>query len=141
MNVMEAVDTVRHRFASAGNTVKIPNRLGEVFTATLVDGGVQVDNLGPPSGPSSFIPWAAFQAAVCVLIRNDGRAKRGDAMQARLGGAELPLDSVEGHVALVVYGYKVGDWVFRRIVPIDAILIWAGVCEAAPTELILRDTA
>ena len=139
MNVMEAVDTVRHRFASAGNTVKIPNRLGEVFTATLVDGGVQVDNLVPPSGPSSFIPWAAFQEAVCILIRNGGRAKRGDAMRARLGDPDLPLDSVEGHVAHVVYGHPLGRAVFRRIVPVDGILVWAGICEVAPNELILRD--
>lgn len=73
------------------------------------------------------------------MIRNRGKAKRGRAMRSRLGDPDLALDSVEGHVAHVVYGKRVGEVVFRRITPIACILIWAGICEAKPNELSLLD--
>ena len=135
MDVITAVDAIKRKFAEVGNPAQIPNRIGGTFTATLVEDGVEVDNLGA----RPFIHWAAFQEAVCILIRNGGKAKRGDAMGARLGEPGLPLDSVEGHVAHVVYGHPVGIAVFRRIVPIDGILVWAGICKATPNELILCD--
>jgi hypothetical protein len=57
-----------------------------------------------------------------------------DAMNSRLGDEGLPLDSVEGYVAHVVDGKQVGESVFRRISPIAAILVWAGICDSAPGE-------
>ena len=134
MDTRTAVDAIKHKFAQAGSPAQVPLLRGSrTFTAEMIDEGVRVDNLGA----QPFLPWAAFQEAVCVLIRNGGRAKRGDAMNSRLGEPSLPLDSVEGHVALVVYGKRPGDTVFRRITPIACILIWAGVCRSAPGELLL----
>ena len=49
------------------------------------------------------------------------------------------MDSVEGHIAHVVYGKQLGDRVLRRIAPVSGILIWAGICESAPGELVLRE--
>jgi hypothetical protein len=62
---------------------------------------------------------------------------RSDAMQSRLGAPGLPLDSIEGHVAHVVYGRQLGDTVFSHITPIACVLIWAGVCRSEPGELAL----
>ena len=92
-----------------------------------------MDNLGT----QPFLPWAVFQEAICVLVRNAGRAGRGNAMNYKLGEPGLSLDSIEVHIAHVVYGKRNGDSVFRRITPIACILIWAGVCRAEPGELIL----
>jgi hypothetical protein len=94
-----------------------------------------VNNLG--SQP--FLPWAVFEETVKLLIRNGGRAERGSALGGRLGERELPLDSVEGHIAHTVYGKQVGETVFRRVVPVAAILVWAGICEAVPGELVLKN--
>ena len=135
MNVIQAVEAIKHRFAEGGSPAKIPLLKRGSFTAELKPDGVAVDNLGN----QPFLPWAAFQEAVCVMIRNGGRAARGDAMGSKLGAPGLPLDSIEGHVAQVVYGKREGDAVFRRVVPIAAILIWAGICEAAPNELALHE--
>ena len=135
MNVIKAVEMIKQKFAEVGNPAQIPNRKGERFEATMVGDGVEVGNLGD----SPFLPWAVFQEAVCILIQNGGRAKRGDVMGPRLGDPELPLNSVEGHIAQVVYGHPVGRAIFRRIVPIDGILVWAGICTTAPNELILCD--
>ncbi len=90
-------------------------------------------------GSQSFLPWGVFQGAICILIRSGGSAKRGDAMNHILGDPELSLNSIEGHIAHVVYGKKAGGTVFRRITPIVCILIWAGVCKAAPGEVILLE--
>jgi hypothetical protein len=101
---------------------------GGSFMADLGDEGIKVDNLGA----QPLLPWVVFQEAICLLVRNGGRAERGDAMDAKLGEEGLSLDSVEGHIAHVVYGKLPGNAVFRRITPIACILIWAGVCEPAP---------
>jgi hypothetical protein len=132
MDVVSAVRAIQRRFAETGSPAEVPLlRGGSSFTAELRDEGVVVSNLRA----QPFLPWAAFQEAVCVLMRNGGRARRGNAMNCRLGDPGLPLDSVEGHVAYAVYGKRVGDSVFRRITPVACILTWAGVCEAAPGEL------
>ena len=138
MDVRGAVDAIKRKFAETGSPTQVPKLRGQdPFTAELADEGVMVSNLHV----QPFLPWAAFQETICVLIRNDGRARRGDAMNSRLGEPGLALDSVEGHVAHVVYGKRAGDSVFRRITPIACILIWAGICEAAPGELVLRGSA
>lgn len=134
MNVIQTVEIIKHRFAEIGHKATIPLLKGGHFKAELTQEGVSVDNLGN----QPHLPWAAFQEAVCVLIRNDGRAERGDAMRSKLGDEGLSLDSIEGHIARAVYGKRPGETVFRRITPIACILIWAGICEAGPHELILR---
>lgn len=118
----------------AGGRAQVPLLRGGSFSAQRVADGIEVDNLhGQP-----LLTWAAFEEAVRCMERQGGRAQRGDAMQSRLGDPDLSLDSVEGHVAAVVYGREPGDSVFRRITPIACLLIWASICEAAPGELVLR---
>lgn len=80
-----------------------------------------------------------FSEVVHLLERHGGACSKGDAMGGRLSDARLPLESVEGRVAHVVYGNRVGDSVLRRVSPIAAILAWAGVCENKKGELWLID--
>lgn len=133
MDEETAVDIIKRKFQDAGSPVKIPLQRGGSFTAKLVEYGLEVDNLRD----LPFLPWKVFDETVNLLAKNGGKAERGDAMSSRLGDEGLPLDSIEGHLAHVVYGKQVGDSVFRRISPIVAILVWAGICENAPRELIL----
>lgn len=130
----QAVQAIRHLLERAGGRTRIPKLRRGTFQAELEKDGIRVDNLG--SQP--LLPWAAFEETVGLLIRNGGRAPRGDAQAGRLGDRKLPLDSVEGHIAHSVYGKHPGDSVLRRITPVACILIWAGVCEHAPGELILK---
>ncbi|MCJ7435841.1 MAG: hypothetical protein MUO77_20365 [Anaerolineales bacterium] len=129
-----AVAVIERKFHEAGSFVKIPLQKGGMFTARLVDGGLEVTDLS--SQP--FLPWNVFEQTVDLMVRKGGRAERGDAMNSRLGEEGLPLDSIEGHIAHVVYGKQEGDSIFRRISPIAAILVWAGICDSAPGELIIR---
>ncbi len=134
MDGITVVSAIKRKFEQSDSPAKIPMQKRGTFTAELKTDGIFVDNLG--SQP--FLPWIVFQETICVLIRNEGRASRGNAMNAKLGDEDLSLDSIEGHIAQVVYGKSVGESVFRRIAPIAGILIWAGVCEALPGELALR---
>lgn len=134
MNGILAVETIKARFVQSSPTVEISLQKGGTFTAALQPDGIAVNNLGN----QPFLPWLVFQEAVCVLIRMNGRAQRGNAMTSRLGDADLSFDSIEGHIAQVVYGKKAGETVFRRITPISAILIWAGICDGVPGELLLK---
>lgn len=120
-----------------GGQAQVPLLKGGTFNATLVPLGVEVDTLGT----QPFLPWSAFEEAVRCIRMCGGRAARGDAMQSRLRESGLPLNSVEGHVATVVYERKPGDTVFRRITPIACLLIWAGICAAEPSELVLTESA
>lgn len=134
MNGIRVVEVIKNKFQGTGSSTSIPTQTGGSFAARLTHEGILVDNLDK----QPFLPWIVFQEAICVLIRNDGHAVRGDATRARLGSEALLLDSIEGHIAQVVYGKKVGDPVFGRITPIADILIWADVCDAAQDDLILR---
>ena len=134
MDSLEVVEAIKQKFFATGNPTKIPLLSRQRnFDAEMIEGGIRVSNLGN----QPFLPWIVFQEAICVLIRNGGRAKRGDAMNAKLGEPGLPMDSIEGHIAQVVYGKREGDSIFRRITPIACILIWASVCAPAPGKLVL----
>ena len=130
---IHVVEQLKTKFAQTGALTEIPLLKGDCFKAKLTDGGIWVDNLST----QPFLPWAAFEQAVNVMERNGGIAMRGNAMNFRLGDPKLPLDSIEGHIASLVYGRDCGDSVFRRITPIACILIWAGICEAKPCKLAL----
>jgi hypothetical protein len=135
MNIMKAVAIIKRKLAENDGEAQIPIRGGRHFTAKLTDQGINVDNLGN----QPLLPWEVFQEAVCVLIKKGGRAQRGNAMGPRLGDEGLSFDSIEGHIAQVVYGKRQGEAVFRRITPIAGILVWSGICEAIPGELILLE--
>ncbi len=131
--------TIKNKFFKTGRPTEIPllkeRRGRRSFLAKLLDEGIWVGNLGK----YPFLPWEVFQETIRILVKNDGRAKRGDAMNCRLSEPNLPKDSIEGHIAHVVYGKQEGETVFRRITPIACMLIWAGVCKAGRGELILLE--
>lgn len=128
-----AVEVIKQKFERIGRQVKIPLKKGRSFKAEMTDEGIKVDNLGG----QPLLPWIVFEEVIDLLVRMGGRAENGNAMECKLGDEGLPLDSIEGHIAQTVYGKKLGDSVFRRISPISAILVWAGLCDTNPGELAL----
>src|SRR5574341_1208601 len=129
-----AVEVIKQKFEKAHYPVQIPLQKGRSFRAYVTDEGIMVDNLGN----QPLLPWIVFEEAIDFLIQNGGRAERGNAMGYKLGEAGLPLNSIEGHIAKVVYDKKPGESVFRRISPVAAILVWSGLCVANPGKLVLR---
>ncbi len=129
-----AIETIKQKFQQKDIPIQIPLQKGKLFEAIMLEEGISVDNLGN----QPVLPWRVFEEAIKVLKRNGGHADRGDAMNSKLGDDRLSLNSVEGHIAHVVYGKQEGETVFRRISPISALLVWAGLCETDSGELILR---
>lgn len=133
IDTASVVDRIKRRFEAVAPSARIPLVRGGSFIASIAEDGITVSNLAT----QPLLPWAVFEQAVTLLGRTGGRASRGDAMKSKLGDDGLSLDSVEGHIAATVYGQRSGDSVFRRITPVACILIWAGVCQHSPGELVL----
>jgi len=130
----DIINIIRRRFGEIDNISKIPLLRGDgTFTAKISDEGIYVDNLRN----YPFLPWEVFIESISLLKEKWGKAKRGDAMQFKLGERGLPLDSIEGHIAHVIYGKKTGDTVFKRITPIACILIWSKIYIHSPGKLLL----
>ncbi len=113
----------------------IPMQKNGNFGAILTEQGVEVSNLGA----SRLLEWRVFDEVERFLKEKNGQAQRGNAVNGKLGDDKLPLDSVEGYIAQVIYGKEEGDFVFRRITPIANILVWAGVCKHGQSSLHLVD--
>ncbi len=128
-----AVETIKGKFAAIDRPIEIDLQKQGSFKAFMTDEGIMVDNLST----QPLLPWIVFEETVNFLIQKGGRAEKGNAMNYRLGEEGLPLDSIEGHIAQAVYGKEPGDSIFRRISPLSAILVWAGVCDTNPGELSL----
>lgn len=130
-----AVETIKESFQIFNHPIKIPLQKGRSFKAYMTDDGIMVSNLSM----QPLLPWAVFEETVRLLVQKGGRAYKGNAMDYRLGEEGLPFDSIEGHLANKIYGNRAGKSVFRRISPISAILVWAGICVSEPGELALKD--
>ena len=128
------VQKIKDMFESQGGNAEIPLLRGNrTFSAEVVNGGINVSNLGN----QPYLSWEVFEEAVKLLKEQGGRVVRGNAMKNKLGEPSLPLNSLEGHIANKVYGKQIGDSVFRRITPVVCILVWAGICSTKPREIIL----
>lgn len=117
--------------------IRIPMQGGEFIAKPILKCGsligVNVSNLGE----YPFLPLDVFVTVLSLLeISEQNRAKKGDAMNSKLGDAALGINTVEGLVAKVVYGKNLGDSVFRRITPISRILQWADICESRDGYLV-----
>ena len=125
---MEVVSDLKQIFKDHGGKAMIPQQRSTPFNAWLEKGGISVDCLGN----QGFLPFKVFTETISLLESSeDGKAPRGNCRvrDARLGDSNVPLDSVEGHVALKVFDAKIGDSVFMRVSAIANLLVWAGVCE------------
>ena len=132
---IQVVNRLMVSFQALGRVMILPMQKEGTFSAVMVDGGVIVSNLGN----QPFLPWEVFTETVSLLIREGGSAEKGNVMGPRLGSDELPMNSVEGHVAYTVYGKRKGDSVFRRISPVANILVWSGICVNERGKLSLSD--
>jgi hypothetical protein len=126
---MHHLQNLKNNLSAHTDTFEIALQGEKSFTVTPVIQnnivlGVNVSNLDT----NRFLPIEVFAVTISLLSwTGDKQAPKGNA-HVKLGEVGLPLNSVEGHVARIVYGKTAGDSVFRRIVPISRILEWADVC-------------
>ena len=114
--------------------VPIPKQRRGTFLAKANAIGVEVDCLGT----SSLLPWGVFEAVEKLLEAQPSKsASRGAAMNAKLGDKNLPIDSVEGCIA-ILFKKAQGQRVLRRISPVANLLVWSGACRHGKGVLILQ---
>lgn len=97
--------------------------------------------VSPKIPPANQLTWEAFDAAVEVIVKNNGKAVKGKARSgAKLGSDDLPLDSVEGYIAHKVHGAQEGETAFGPGFVIAAVLDWAGICNNERGYLSMKST-
>ncbi|HHX50052.1 MAG TPA: DUF2089 family protein [Clostridia bacterium] len=121
------VKRIKEKLNASGGRALIP-----LYSGGLCEIGFDPNGNGlvsPKIPPANQLTWQAFEAAVEVVVQNDGKAVKGKARSgARLGSDDLPLNSVEGYIAHKVHGARLGDTAFGPGFVIAAILDWAEVC-------------
>ncbi|AKB83471.1 hypothetical protein MSBR3_2893 [Methanosarcina barkeri 3] len=129
------ISKIKSQFNKKGNPAKIPlMSRKQFFEARAETDGVYVDNLKK----EPFLPWEIFTEAVNCIKENNGKVKKGNATNSKLGDPNLGLDTLEGYIASKVYGCRKGDPVFKRVTPIASILAWAEICENTRGQIELR---
>ncbi len=138
MNIQEIL---REKLLENEGKAEIPKK-GGTFEARLVPEGIYVSNLGVAESQKILV-WDVFVKTIELLEELGGAAQRGDAQVkgARLGDKNLPLDSIEGRVAKMVYDIQEGKGVTRRVSAIANLLVWAKVCVHGKGVLYLKREA
>jgi len=133
----KAIQIIKSKFEGIDSSQYVPlMKKGKVFTATLREDGIEVDNLHN----QKLLPWKAFEETIVLLSKSelDKGVRKGNAMNAKLGEDKLSTESVEGNLAIKVFDKKEGDSIFRRVTPVAAILSWANICENKRGYLLLK---
>lgn len=82
--------------------------------------------------------YGIFDAIVELLLKQDGRARKGNGRNFKLGETGCEESTVVGTVALHM-GHKKGDSIHDPVFVLAAILEWAGIAVNGRGELILTD--
>lgn len=122
----DCIEKLKSKFVKIGVEHEIPlMNAGRFFIAKMTPEGVWVSNLDT----SPMLKWPVFDCAIS-LGKEKGigeRVLKGNAMQGRLGDTLLPVDSIEGIIAINVFKQLPGSSVFRKISAIGGVLSWAGI--------------
>lgn len=117
---------IKEKLNSAGGETNIPLLQGNPCDIKYVDSGTGLESSKAPSG--AHMEWDVFIAAVGAVVAGGGKVKKGNARSGKLGSKMLPMDSLEGHVAIKMYGCKPGESAPGAGYVIAAVLDWAGIC-------------
>ncbi|MCT4660942.1 MAG: DUF2089 domain-containing protein [Tissierellales bacterium] len=121
------VRKIKEKLNESGGKASIPLYSGDLCDIAYDANGQGLISTKIP--PIDQLIWKAFDAAVEIVIKNNGKAMKGKARSgARLGSDGLTLDSVEGYIAYKVHGVKIGETAFGPVFVIAAVLDWAEIC-------------
>lgn len=121
------VKKIKHKLNLFEGVATVTLAKGESFQIYYEDFGNGIYATNLPH--HRVITWSALNAAIELLTESGGKAIKGNAMKGKLGSTDLPLNSVEGYIAVKAYGAKKGDSCLRMISSVAAILEWCGICK------------
>ncbi len=125
----KVIRAIQDQFLKCGGKSKMQMLKGEPLDIWVASSGDGIENSGYPA---LVCEWAILEAIVKKANELGGTMYRGDSAAqngARIGSAQLPLDTIDAFISLKFYGKNEGDTTLRRSTYYAAILAWAGIVD------------
>ena len=123
------IKVIQDKFLECGGKAKMSMLKGDPLDIWVASSGKGIEN----SGFTTLVcEWHILEAIVKKANELGGTMYRGDAASqkgAKIGSAELPLDTIDAFVSLEFYGGSIEASTLRRSTYYAAILAWAGIVE------------
>lgn len=87
--------------------------------------------------PNVHYGFDIFDTIVDLLLAQNGRARKGNGRNYRVGAPECDETTVIGTIAINYFGKTVGESTFDPVFVLAAVLDWAGIADNGRGELIL----
>ena len=77
--------------------------------------------------PPNDFEYSIFDIIVDLLLREGGKARKGNGRNYRFGYGDCTEDTVIGAIAKEYFGKQVGESTFDPVFVLAAVLDWAGI--------------
>lgn len=123
-NSLKASDIIRNKLYENGGraTVYSVNGKSYVIKASYDKKSFSCDQL-----PHKLYSYTIFDIIVDLLLKNGGKAPKGNGRSYRLGEKNCTEDTVVGTIAKNYEGRRIGESVFDPVFVLAAVLDWAGI--------------
>lgn len=121
----KASDIIRQKFIDNGGSVQISSLRGNPIYVKLSEDCEHFDS--PQLPPRKNESLAIFDCVTELLDQNNGKARKGNGRNHKLGKTGCETDTVVGYIGMVYDGHKIGESVLDPVFAIAAIMDWAGI--------------
>lgn len=122
---IKASNIVRNKLYENGGRATVSSISGRTYTIKAANDGKSFlcDDL-PVKPPYEY---AVFDVVVDLLVRQGGKARKGNGRNFRFGDGDCTEDTVVGAIAKNYSGKSIGDSVYDPVFVLTSILEWAGI--------------
>lgn len=124
-NSTRASDVIRTKLYENGGQAIVSSARGNNYLIKFANNGKSFlcDQL-PITPPYEY---SVFDVIVDLLLKSNGKARKGNGRNYRLGYGDCTEDTVVGAIALNYAGKNIGDSVFDPVFVLVAVLEWANI--------------
>jgi hypothetical protein len=121
----KASDIIRNKLYESGGRATVSSISGKSYVITAAnDGKSFLCNELPVNPPYQY---AVFDVIVDLLIRQGGKARKGNGRNDRLGYGACTEDTVVGAIAIHYAGKNWGSSVYDPVLILASVMEWAGI--------------
>lgn len=131
----KASDIIRNMFIEKKGRIHITTLNGKEYDVFISNDGKRFDTIALPINPG--YEFSVFDIVYDLLIRENGKVKKGKGRGYRLGDNECNEKTVCGVIGYEYSGKQTGDSVFDPVFIICAIMEYAGICKNTRGYLLL----
>ena len=125
----QVIKAIKDKLLACNGRATMPMLRGKDLEIWVASSGTGIENSG---FPALVCEWNILEAIVNKANELGGTMYRGDSAAqngAKIGSAELPLDTIDAFVSLEFYNAQIGGSTLRRSTYYAAILAWAGIVD------------